>query len=313
MAMAPAALRLLLAAVLCRPCCCDRPPPVRPPPGPCDGSRPARQGAREAGAADPGAAADTVAQAGARQHRLRRRPGAAARRQPARRRPPPAGRRRADGRRHRAARHLVPITPGGTGIAEIGAIAWLVGSGLDPVQAVAGVLLYRVFLRPGDPRRRRAARRLGLVGTSPDPDRDRGGGMRVLHVTDHYPPVLGGIETHVAALAERQACRGDDVTVLTSTPATADGRVGDDTGAGRVRRVRSRRDVSVAGTRPVSTWCTRTCPWSRRSPRRWSRRPPAVGCRRWSPCTRCGAGWARCRPRPPRLAGLRRRRCGGPR
>ncbi len=41
---------------------------------------------------------------------------------------------------------LVPITPGGAGIAEIGAVAWLVGSGLDPVQAVAGVLLYRVFV-----------------------------------------------------------------------------------------------------------------------------------------------------------------------
>ena len=41
---------------------------------------------------------------------------------------------------------LVPITPGGTGVAEIGTIAWLVAVGVDPVQAVAGVLLYRVFL-----------------------------------------------------------------------------------------------------------------------------------------------------------------------
>lgn len=41
---------------------------------------------------------------------------------------------------------LVPITPAGTGFAEIGTIAWLVASGLDPVAAVAGVLLYRVFL-----------------------------------------------------------------------------------------------------------------------------------------------------------------------
>jgi glycosyltransferase involved in cell wall biosynthesis len=52
--------------------------------------------------------------------------------------------------------------------------------------------------------------------------------MRVLHVTDHYLPVLGGIETHVSALARRQARRGDDVTVLTSTPAFADGRRVDD-------------------------------------------------------------------------------------
>jgi uncharacterized membrane protein YbhN (UPF0104 family) len=41
---------------------------------------------------------------------------------------------------------LVPITPGGAGVAEIGAIAWLVGSGLPPVEVVAGVLLCRVFL-----------------------------------------------------------------------------------------------------------------------------------------------------------------------
>lgn len=41
---------------------------------------------------------------------------------------------------------VIPITPGGTGVAEVGAIAWLVASGLDPVGVVAGVLLYRVFL-----------------------------------------------------------------------------------------------------------------------------------------------------------------------
>jgi putative heme transporter len=41
---------------------------------------------------------------------------------------------------------LVPITPGGAGVAEIGTIAWLVAAGLDPVEVVAGVLVYRVFL-----------------------------------------------------------------------------------------------------------------------------------------------------------------------
>ena len=63
--------------------------------------------------------------------------------------------------------------------------------------------------------------------------------MRILHLTDHYLPVLGGIETHVAALAERQVRRGDEVTVLTSTPPDADGRHLDDTGPVTVRRVRS--------------------------------------------------------------------------
>ena len=41
---------------------------------------------------------------------------------------------------------LIPITPGGTGVAEIGTIAWLVANGVDPTGAVAGVLLYRLFL-----------------------------------------------------------------------------------------------------------------------------------------------------------------------
>ncbi len=41
---------------------------------------------------------------------------------------------------------IVPITPGGAGVAEVGTIAWLVATGLDPTSVVAGVLLYRVFL-----------------------------------------------------------------------------------------------------------------------------------------------------------------------
>ncbi|NUS52435.1 MAG: UPF0104 family protein [Nocardioidaceae bacterium] len=41
---------------------------------------------------------------------------------------------------------LVPVTPGGAGVAELGAIAWLVAAGLPPVGVVAGVVLCRVFL-----------------------------------------------------------------------------------------------------------------------------------------------------------------------
>ena len=63
--------------------------------------------------------------------------------------------------------------------------------------------------------------------------------MRVLHLTDHYPPVMGGLEAHVAGLAHRPALRGDSVTVLTSTPRTADGHTSDDEGPVRVIRVRS--------------------------------------------------------------------------
>jgi glycosyltransferase involved in cell wall biosynthesis len=63
--------------------------------------------------------------------------------------------------------------------------------------------------------------------------------VRILHVTDHYMPVLGGIETHVHGLAHRQAARGDDVTVLTSTRPDADGRHDDDRGPVRVVRERA--------------------------------------------------------------------------
>ncbi len=59
--------------------------------------------------------------------------------------------------------------------------------------------------------------------------------MKILHLTDHYLPVLGGIETHVDGLAQRQHERGDDVTVLTSTPAGNEG----DPRSVRVIRARS--------------------------------------------------------------------------
>ena len=68
--------------------------------------------------------------------------------------------------------------------------------------------------------------------------RIRGGRMRILHVTDHYPPAMGGIEVHVAGLAHRQALRGDSVTVLTSTPRTAEGETSADAGPVEVVRVR---------------------------------------------------------------------------
>jgi len=63
--------------------------------------------------------------------------------------------------------------------------------------------------------------------------------MKILHVTDHYPPVLGGIETHVEALARRQSAGGADISVLTISPADADGRHSDDRGPVTVHRVRS--------------------------------------------------------------------------
>jgi glycosyltransferase involved in cell wall biosynthesis len=46
--------------------------------------------------------------------------------------------------------------------------------------------------------------------------------VRIAHVSDVYLPALGGIELHVADLAQRQAERGDEVTVLTFTAMSED-------------------------------------------------------------------------------------------
>jgi len=42
--------------------------------------------------------------------------------------------------------------------------------------------------------------------------------MRILHVYKDYFPVLGGIENHIRILAEAQAARGHEVTVLVANP-----------------------------------------------------------------------------------------------
>jgi glycosyltransferase involved in cell wall biosynthesis len=46
----------------------------------------------------------------------------------------------------------------------------------------------------------------------------------VCFITEKYPPVVGGGESHIEALAEGLADRGHAVTVLTETPAWLDGR-----------------------------------------------------------------------------------------
>ena len=40
---------------------------------------------------------------------------------------------------------VIPFTPGGSGLAELGSVAVLVAMGVDPVGAASGVLLYRLF------------------------------------------------------------------------------------------------------------------------------------------------------------------------
>ncbi len=48
--------------------------------------------------------------------------------------------------------------------------------------------------------------------------------MRIVHVYKHYYPVIGGIENHVRALAEEQARRGYEVTVMAASPGHGGGK-----------------------------------------------------------------------------------------
>ncbi len=77
--------------------------------------------------------------------------------------------------------------------------------------------------------------------------------MKILHIYKDYPPILGGIENHVKVLAEGQAGRRHDVTVLVTNPAgsrTTISREND------VRVIRAGRLATVAST-PLSL----TLPW----------------------------------------------------
>lgn len=119
---------------------------------------------------------------------------------------------------------VLPVTPGGVGIADVGLVGILMALGGDPAGAAAGAVLYRGFVFALEIPvgggtlgvwllgRRRAARRVQhparIVGADP---------RRVAHVTDVFLPRLGGIETHVDDLVRHQRARGVDAVVLTPT------------------------------------------------------------------------------------------------
>jgi glycosyltransferase involved in cell wall biosynthesis len=66
--------------------------------------------------------------------------------------------------------------------------------------------------------------------------------VRILHVSDCYPPRTGGIETQVRDLARAQLAAGDEVHVLTATPGAAGERGGvrEDDGGVVVHRLGAR-------------------------------------------------------------------------
>ena len=71
--------------------------------------------------------------------------------------------------------------------------------------------------------------------------------MNILHIYKDYYPVLGGIENHLRALAEGQAARGHEVTVLVANLGAHDH-------AKRERRERGqgRRDLATIASTPIS-------------------------------------------------------------
>ncbi|MCA1981882.1 glycosyltransferase [Nocardioides nematodiphilus] len=121
---------------------------------------------------------------------------------------------------------VLPITPGGLGVADVGLAGVLLALGGDPTGVAAGVVLYRVFVFAVEIPvgggtlglwllgRRRAVRR-----GRPHDARSCGddGPRRIAHVTDVFLPRLGGIETHVNDLVRHQRARGLDAVVLTPT------------------------------------------------------------------------------------------------
>ncbi len=118
---------------------------------------------------------------------------------------------------------VLPLTPGGVGIADVGLVGILMALGGDPAGAAAGAVLYRGFVFALEIPvgggtlgvwllgRRRAARR------PPVAPRPLGDPRRIAHVTDVFLPRLGGIETHVDDLVRHQRARGLDAEVLTPT------------------------------------------------------------------------------------------------
>ncbi len=145
---------------------------------------------------------------------------------------------------------VLPVTPGGVGIADVGLVGVLMALGGDPAGAAAGAVLYRGFVFALEIPvgggtlgvwllgRRRAARRLPAAVRLPGEPR------RVAHVTDVFLPRLGGIETHVDDLVRHQRSRGLDAEVLTPTEsAGADPEWVRRLPAGAARRAVSEYDV----------------------------------------------------------------------
>ncbi len=144
---------------------------------------------------------------------------------------------------------VLPLTPGGVGVADLGLVGVLIALGGDPTGVAAGAILYRVFvflieipigggalglwLLDRWWRGRRIVPPVRVLSATP----------RVGHVTDVFLPRLGGIETHVDDLVRHQRAAGRRADVITATAATN----GADPDPGWVRRVSVRQACRLVG------------------------------------------------------------------
>ncbi|MBU2693790.1 glycosyltransferase [Pimelobacter sp. 30-1] len=118
---------------------------------------------------------------------------------------------------------IVPVTPGGIGLADLGLAGVLLALGGDPAGVAAAIVLYRLFVFAVEIPVGGGALGLWLLGQRRSARRSATPGLelrsgpvrRVAHVTDVFLPRLGGIETHVDDLARHQRAAGLDAEVLT--------------------------------------------------------------------------------------------------
>ncbi|GAB3038005.1 hypothetical protein GCM10011376_35150 [Nocardioides flavus (ex Wang et al. 2016)] len=145
---------------------------------------------------------------------------------------------------------IVPLTPGGVGVADLGLVGVLLALGGDPASVAGAAILYRAFIFAVEIpvgggalgvwllAQRRAGRRTALTSSSSglflSPAR------RIAHVTDVFLPRLGGIETHVDDLVRHQRAAGLEPEVL--TPTRSDGA--DPTWVRRMPAADARRAVT---------------------------------------------------------------------
>jgi glycosyltransferase involved in cell wall biosynthesis/uncharacterized membrane protein YbhN (UPF0104 family) len=115
---------------------------------------------------------------------------------------------------------IVPLTPGGIGIADLGLVGVLVTFGGNPVSVAGAAVLYRAFIFAVEIPVGSGALGVWLLSQRVSVRRRRrvpvvSPAQRIAHVTDVFLPRLGGIETHVDDLVCHQRALGLDADVLT--------------------------------------------------------------------------------------------------